>query len=549
MLGEWATLPEDEPGEFVNGLLEGETEGSLDVPSFILAPLAPLRFLFASSAGLHPIQPPLPSRGSPCEYRKAEGAMRRRGGWRGGRRVLALGVLALALVLLFWVVPGCGLLGSTGAAGVTSGGDTTAACLPDPAEWRVPPPMLTADQQVRQDEVCRYLVKEYQAEGWVIKETKQTPKGTIIDCLDAASVQGSDAEPPPPIPPEDLVPAPGYQLQVSEVDGHPELQCPNGTIFMVRDSFAPYVLGGTGAVDVEDWVNNYQVSGVPAGQNRLYGGIGTQVPNIGAVTWVTAFDGKIEPGSMSLLEMLVGCRDASGNMVQQVGIAASRDDRNFGNSVLRLQVEFLTAGEKVQGDSKGGWVGTTIRGIIPASFRPYGPGVALIPSTVGGVQYESRFDIQLQNGNWWVAHNGHWLGYFEGKLFNSGADGGTDGATDGGADGGAPVITKLSCEATWYAEVFNPHKDHWTWTDMASGEFSYKGAGYATSFRNPAYRDTSGQYQWPDNFTYRGPVDSTCYTTDPYSSGQAPWVRWFYVGGPGADSPEQPGSMTCKYGP
>lgn len=110
-------------------------------------------------------------------------------------------------------------------------------------------------------------------------------------------------------------------------------------------------------------------------------------------------------------------------MSQMVGVAASRGYTNigfanFGDPVLRLQVEFLTNTEELTGPGKGGWEGTVTHDFIPNKASPFAPGMALIPSTVGGFPVESFFSIRFLNGNWWIGWNGIWLGHYEGKLFN-----------------------------------------------------------------------------------------------------------------------------------
>jgi hypothetical protein len=83
----------------------------------------------------------------------------------------------------------------------------------------------------------------------------------------------------------------------------------------------------------------------------------------------------------------------------------------------------------------------------------------------------------------------------------------------------------------------------WTWSDMGSGQFASAGFGNAANFRNPSYFDLSGAPQWPSsdpNVTKdTKPVNDACYTKTNLSANQAPWERWFYVGGPGGDAPNQ----------
>src|SRR5258708_1920543 len=79
--------------------------------------------------------------------------------------------------------------------------------------------------------------------------------------------------------------------------------------------------------------------------------------NTGVVGWVNQFEGSVERGTFSVIEMAVSCRGNDyPNTLQQIGIVASRDRANFSDAVLRLHVEFLTAGPKSFGKpNQGGW--------------------------------------------------------------------------------------------------------------------------------------------------------------------------------------------------
>jgi hypothetical protein len=113
-------------------------------------------------------------------------------------------------------------------------------------------------------------------------------------------------------------------------------------------------------------------------------------------------------------------------------------------------------------------------------------------STVGGTQYESLYQIKFlpdsggTNGNWWVGHNGYWLGYYPGKLFG---------------EGPSNLLASNACEVDWYGEVHDSTPETWTWTDMGSGRFASEGWGNAAYFRDPSYvsLDAAGTWSWPDS--------------------------------------------------
>jgi hypothetical protein len=462
-------------------------------------------------------------------------------------RVTLLAALATAPTLLSGCVinldggsPGASAgSGSSPGSGSGIGEDSNMDPSPAPVH-RLPPPsvggssdgwVLDADAQKRFDEVAQYLWERYQALGWQILLTVQTPGGDVIDWLSAESVEGSQEE-PPPAPTETQLPD-GVQLSLTEVDLFPWLRGPEGSVPVMRPSFAAYVSGLSGASSLEDFLKNQVVPGDPAGDNRLYAGIISNTPNMGASTWVNAFGGQIDMDTMSLLEMAVVCPvPNTGKIWQQIGIAASRDWAtqgknfpNFGDPTLRVRVEFYTVGldKTGVGDNVGGWDGVRT-GFVHAAWAPFPVGIMVTPSIVDGPQFEQNFSIQLWNGNWWVGFNGRWLGYYPGKLFG---------------EGPSNLLASQACEIAWYGEVYYPDTTptRWTPTDMGSGEFAEAGFGKAAHFRNPFYIDLSGTPQWPANPQDVGPRNDACYTKTALLTGQSPWDRLFYLGGPGGDAP------------
>jgi hypothetical protein len=420
---------------------------------------------------------------------------------------------AVAALLLGCVIPD---ESTPGASGEPSGAPP-AARLPDPDVRRVNPRALTPDEQKRQDEAGQYLADRYQQQGWRIVATTQTYLGDIIDWVDPASVPGSQEQPPPKPSPEEMQLPEGVQLQVTELDMSPELRGPDGTIPIYRPSFAVYVSGESGASSVDDFITNHQESGRPDGKKRLYAGLISTTANQGVDGWVNQFVGDVEPETFSLIEVATLCRGTNeATTLELVGAVASRDKVNFGDAVVRLQVEFFTAGSKTR-DDIGGWDGYSL-GLVPAAGRPYSPGLALVPlSTVNGVQYESLFHIQRFGSNWWVGHNGNWLGYYPGSLFDL-------------------ITSPGACEAVWYGEVFDPSPTDWTSTDMGSGLLASSGLGSASYVRSPFYFDSSGILKYPDGSKPMGPIDAACYTRSDLLT-DSKGEPYFFLGGPGGDAP------------
>jgi hypothetical protein len=306
---------------------------------------------------------------------------------------------------------------------------------------------------------------------------------------------------------------------------------------MIRPAFAPYVFGDVEAASLEEFIAQ-QVPGVPAGASRLYAGIGLPVQNTGAAMFVSAYEGTVYPRTVSLLEMSVTCTGADADTtLELVGVAASRDRFNFDRTtptVTRLQVEFYSAGYKIenQGPGKGGWEGMILRygnykgqvvtGFVGHAGAPYAPGVILTPvSAIGGPIYESRFEIRELGGNWWIAHNGHWLGYYPREAFD--------------------LIPFGACTANWYGENWNRSLSAWTESDMGSGHFAAEGFGNAAQIRLPVYLDSGSLPQSPNAAQPATPYDPLCYSSsgvlDESATRGLGFERIMYVGGPGGDSP------------
>ena len=197
-----------------------------------------------------------------------------------------------------------------------------------------------------------------------------------------------------------------------------------------------------------------------------------------------------------------------------VGAVVSKDMANFYDDLLRVRVEFFAGGFARQGNNLGGWDGK-VGGFVAAPGRPYGPNTPVTQSVVGSSQYESFFKIQYYGGNWWIAHNGNWLGYYPAGLFNQ--------------------MRFQGCTAAWYGEVYDPTPTDWTTTDMGSGYYAAYGYRKAAYVRDPYYANASGAW-WADGATVMGPSDPACYTDTSMYSAAAPWERYFYLGGPGGNA-------------
>ena len=137
-------------------------------------------------------------------------------------------------------------------------------------------------------------------------------------------------------------------------------------------------------------------------------------------------------------------------------------------------------------------------------------GASLTSSTLGGTQYDFSAEYQLYQGNWWLAYQGTWIGYYPGSIYRGGQN------------------TKYAT----LIEFGTEHRGSTMWAPEGSGQWSSSGYRYAAYQRNLWYFNTSGIAVW-DSLS-PSPSSPSCYTiSGPYSSSSSGWARYFYEGGPG----------------
>lgn len=394
-------------------------------------------------------------------------------------------------------------------------------------------PPLSTEEQARQDEWDRFLAASYQKAGYRIVETIQMPSGDIVDWVDTASIPGADR--PPPSAPDSL--PDGSPLEpsgqpVMEVDLYPELKGPEGTTAIVRQKLAYVKKPGT-ATSVEEFIAN-MIPGQPAGQYRLYTGrVLNLISNLSSSTsrmnlWR---EGNIEDGTFSISEhTATAWRVISGKTYQSiVGVTASRDRANFAddpspnqnNPLVRLQVESYLRNVTDEIYLKGGWVVIPHALWTPAAGVTYGPGSAYAAtlSQFGGAVSSVAAQWKLDSGNWWLWHEGNWLGYFKASDYEFYSGGYGD-------------------SASWYGEVFDPTPTNWTDNNMGSGQFASQGPGQAAWMNNMYYcTGASSNCTWLTTAatSLATPADAACYTID-NTIGWDGTQPFFYYGGPGGDS-------------
>jgi neprosin-like protein len=128
------------------------------------------------------------------------------------------------------------------------------------------------------------------------------------------------------------------------------------------------------------------------------------------------------------------------------------------------------------------------------SFRNY--------STVGGPQYEVALGFYLYQGNWWLAVDNDWVGYYPGSLFRGGQ------------------LTRYAQSIDYGGETVGTT----SWSPMGSGQFASAGWPQAAYHRTILYLDAANA-EYEPSLTPSQPFP-WCYTITTGSD-------YFFFGGPG----------------
>ncbi len=133
-------------------------------------------------------------------------------------------------------------------------------------------------------------------------------------------------------------------------------------------------------------------------------------------------------------------------------------------------------------------------------------------SVVGGAQYYISDGYYYTGGNWWLAVQGQWVGYYPGSLYSPGGNGGLRTASTLWEVGTEGVGTTI-------------------WPPEGSGQFASRGYPYASWWRNLLWRDSGNGGHYP-SLTSETPSPK-CYTITNQAYGGSTWGYYLYLGGPG----------------
>jgi hypothetical protein len=149
----------------------------------------------------------------------------------------------------------------------------------------------------------------------------------------------------------------------------------------------------------------------------------------------------------------------------------------------------------------GDFVQTADSGLLGAAIGPV--------STFGGTQYVIDAQYYFYKGNWWLAFQGTWIGYYPGSMYGSGQNSKYAQEIEFGTEGVGSTV----------------------WPPEGSGDWPGTGFGYAAFQNDLWYYNLSGDKVW-DSLTPYIPSPKCYSIAGPYSS-TGNWTVYFYEGGPG----------------
>jgi hypothetical protein len=280
----------------------------------------------------------------------------------------------------------------------------------------------------------------------------------------------------------------------------------------------------TGATSVQDWVQNYQVPGLPDSAYRLYAGLEMPVANRGIHARINMFQPEVVQDSMSVVQLVVRC-PAEGTAEEFLGVLLSVDRANLEADQItpaphrvRLHVEYRRL---VNGKYEGSF------DMGRGQFEPWDARLADIGgplehvSVAGSDQWEHALMLLMTpTGDWVVLYNYQYIGAFPATQLS--------------------LLQQGGCGAQVYGEVYNPHPEQgWVASEMGSGQFSNAPTGHVAWARQIRYFDPNYFPVEPSNddpALWSKPYHPPCYDRQPLSF-QGSAGPLMTLGGPGGKDP------------
>lgn len=372
------------------------------------------------------------------------------------------------------------------------------------------------------EEITNYFEKK-QRNLKIVKTTK-TESGQIIDWIDMKEqVPSGKIATPPALPKFDKSNAKEdekiatFELEMKGVEKGPE-----GTVPVLRKNLEDYHYNQS----LHNYLSKYQKESrtllfndgheiqVPGDGAHDYASTSQAVTCYGGEFSCSAFDPYVEhTNEFSLLQ--VALVRGSGNSRQTIEAGWQEYKDLYGDWVPHLFIFYTTNNYTSSGDNKGGY-NRDVDGWVQYSSSIY-PGATFTPYSIrGGAQYYMQFKYQLYKGNWWLAVNNQWIGYYPASLFS----------TTG--------LRSKADKIDFYGEIVDAASHAGlTKTDMGSGywpEYRWQWAAY---LRNLKYQSATGGTMKDYNGTsYVSDIGQ--YDLETHMNSGSSWGSYFWLGGPGA---------------
>jgi len=377
----------------------------------------------------------------------------------------------------------------------------------------------------QENEITSYLTAK-RAELDIVATTINQ-NGEVLDWIPLESQADGTIASPPPVDTETITDTAGdIQCALYDITLNREIGVPAGCVPVLRRDNLP--ADAVNNRSLRDFLSKYGSAGSKGILNELSGkgdmntddtrdGASTVheyaasvkgVSNLGTYGRINLWNPYVwKTSEFSLCQTAVRRGD---NTVE----AGCQDFYNlYGDYIPHFFVYYTTNDYASQGDYIGGY-NQDVAGWVQYSSTYY-PAMALNNFSVyNGTQTEIYIEVRLYAGNWWVALNGNWVGYYPATLFD------TTGLRSGAST------------AYWYGENVDIGDGYNSYTDIGSGHFASEGWAKAAYMRLLKYRNTSDTL-----VHYRNPVSVVetpgQYTVDERFDNTGSWGSYMYFGGPG----------------
>ena len=350
-----------------------------------------------------------------------------------------------------------------------------------------------------------------------ILATTTTPMGQTVDWIPIESQGTIASAPPKPTPkPGDNITFATPELAMSGAE-----KGPSGTVPILRKNLDNLKFDQP----LEQFLNKRRGTSsntvtAQAGVHR-YGSSQQAVNNYGGSGSLSYWNPAVQTGNdFSLLQTGV----INTQQVEQTAEAGWQVFQALnGDTGSHLFTYYTVNGYTASGNNLGGY-DTSVSGWVQVDGTVF-PGTVFSPySARGGGQTAIGIQYQLYQGNWWLAVNGTWIGYYPASLY---AKNGTT----------ANTLGDHATAIGWWGEVYDDQSEAGgrTTTDMGSGAFPSGGYGQSAFMNNLTYQSDSGgtlvQYNGANGIVQEDP---DMYQIQGQFNSGTTWGSYAWVGGPGA---------------